>query len=269
MEQGFEDERYRLGFTLIELLAVIAIIAILAAMLLPALGRAREQGRSVRCLSNVRQLALAWTIYSSDHQDWLVRNGDGISSAQEKLWVRGGPHTFIEGMTNLDCLLDADQAAFAPYIKASPVYRCPSDRTRVPGTSGRPERIRTYSLNEHVGSFQTFHSGTSARVFLNTSDLARIDPARLYLFQDVNPANICFPAFVLSMRGDSWFHVPATLHRGAGMLSFADGHGQSHKWVEPSTNPEVPPLTGIIYHSNPAPRSRDLDWLGEHDTVME
>jgi prepilin-type N-terminal cleavage/methylation domain-containing protein len=270
------------AFSLIELLVVIAIIAILAALLLPALAAAKEQGRRIQCISNARQLFLAWTLYSSDNEERMVPNGDRPTSGPDKFWVQGGPHPFIEGMTNVSCLLNPDRAAFAPYIKSAPVYKCPSDRSLVVAGPWNHPRIRTYSLNQYAGTQQGRRAVDpgdvvdvgqgQAEYFLKTSDLTRLSPSDFYLFQDVNPANICFPAFAFLSRGDSWFHLPATLHRSSGVLAFADGHTESHKWIEPSTDVKPPMqngLPGIIAHNNPAPNSRDLRWLRQHATVIE
>jgi len=68
------------GFTLIELLVVIAIIAILAAMLLPTLSRSKEQAQGIKCLSNLRQLTLAWAMYNTDNREYFVVNGNNGDS---------------------------------------------------------------------------------------------------------------------------------------------------------------------------------------------
>jgi len=85
----------RTGFTLMELLVVIAIIAILMAILMPALQRAREQGKRAVCLSNLKQLALAWSVYADENDDKIVNGAAGFSDvktswadhANEQAWL--------------------------------------------------------------------------------------------------------------------------------------------------------------------------------------
>src|SRR5512135_1741061 len=131
-----QESQRQNGFTLIELLVVIAIIAILAAMILPALGKAKQKTQGISCMNNTRQLTIAWIMYADDHAGILVENhhgGDARGGANRNSWVTGWLDTTSStDNTNILFLTDPSYAKLAPYSKANyKLYKCPADPTTV------------------------------------------------------------------------------------------------------------------------------------------
>ena len=225
----------RNAFTLLELLVVIAIIAILAALLLPALAQGKVLAQRARCLSNQRQLAIAWMIYAGDHGDKLALNGALLptATATRVLWAAGYNHFYLPAFTETQYLLDAKYAALGPYLKAAGVYKCPADQnTKLVGTQKMPT-VRSYSMNGYLGWITPPTDLTPGyKVFAKMTELSRPGPAGIFLFQDVLPENLCYPAFVVNMPGagtEGFFHFPSSLHRRGGVLAFCDGHVEAHR----------------------------------------
>src|SRR5437899_7123712 len=139
----------RAGFTLIELLVVIAIIAILAAMLLPALARARQKAQGVYCLGNQKQLTLAWIMYSDDYQGKLVPNHDGGTTSYDLSWVPGwldfNPDNTAN--TNIQYLLSSK---IGPYTKNPGIYKCPADTYLCLERNQKLPRVRSVGMNGFI-----------------------------------------------------------------------------------------------------------------------
>jgi prepilin-type N-terminal cleavage/methylation domain-containing protein/prepilin-type processing-associated H-X9-DG protein len=263
------------GFTLIELLVVIAIIAILVALLFPALATAKENGRRAQCVSNQRQLALAWVAYAGDNEDRLALNGYANPDSGQKFWVLGDGHWNRSHFTNVDLLLNERYALFAPYLQAAGVYKCPTDRSTVEIGGARYPKTRSYALNAYMAwSWPTPNNNhPDFWTFEKLGDMAVGSPARLLSFIDTAPRFVCHAGFVIVMSGKNglFYHYPATHHNGGGVVAFADGHVESHRWVERKTIEEATKKTWLSDHlsSGWVTDNRDLKWLQAHASVRK
>jgi prepilin-type N-terminal cleavage/methylation domain-containing protein/prepilin-type processing-associated H-X9-DG protein len=273
------------GFTLIELLVVIAIIAILAAMLLPALTKAKLKAQGIQCLSNHKQLALAWRMYSDDNRDTLLYSSGNVVTYQPGVWMSGTMDFNPANTSNWDPSVDIEKSPMWPYCgKSRAIFKCPADTSVITPTSGPfagqvTPRVRTMVMNLYLGGFYGSGDGVFDssvwRLFLKTSDLLNPSPGKVFVFLDEREDAINWGNFYTDMTGYAragqasnpalykLADMPGIYHNKACGFSFADGHSEIRRWRDSRTTPPLKPGALIFDGSteSSSPRNNDVAWL--------
>ncbi len=254
------------GFTLIELLVVIAIIAILAGMLLPALAKAKTKAQGIMCLSNGRQMMLAWRLYVDDNQEKVPQ------SYGPNEWVHGSLD-FSANRSNWDVNQDIKKSLLWQYCgNNSGIWKCPADKSIVKANGVTYPRVRSLSMNGWFNSTDVNSFGSGFRVYKKLSDVFDPGQSLTWLFMDEREDSINDGEMIVGMTGypdqpTQWKMVdyPASYHNGAGGLSFVDGHSEIKKWQDPRTKPVL--RKGQELQLNVAsPNNKDVFWLMERST---
>ena len=204
------------GFTLIELLVVVSIIALLIAILMPALGAAREASRTAVCLSNTKQMALATVAYATENDMDLPTVGFSHGSA---VHAEQGSWFFL----------------LEPYVDGKLLYRCPSDESEAWNVADSNGRLRRVS---YASSYML--TGFIAGKYESYNNLDRLPRPSLTVFSgELAEESVSGFATADHVHPETWFAAPATLdniireqleveqHHGKSNFVYLDGHAET------------------------------------------
>ena len=224
-------DKRKTGFTLIELLVVIAIIAILMAILMPALNRAKEQGKRAACLSNLKQLQLAWLMYNDENDGLIVNGAGGVDRGDEKAWVGKCWHDNYGAGEIQDEDIQKEaimEGALYPYIRDVGMYECPT------GTRG--EKL-TYAVMDGANGLTrtgTANGNKSVRVGKTVLWLKRdsdiVSPGAAYRMIFIDEGWVTPDSYATHYQQATWWDDAPVRHGDGTNVSFADGHVEYHKW---------------------------------------
>jgi len=247
------------GFTLTDLCVLLGCLAVLGLLALPALAAGRGQTAAAGCLANLRRLMTGWEMYRVDSNDVLMPNGP-LGSINNNTWAGSSAENWTTATANIDPSSYTNALMWRYVNQDLSVYRCPADV--VPSSNGI--RIRTYSMNGQMG---TLYDATVVKsfnpnylVYAKSSDIVRPTPANAFVFADESIASLNDSFLQPGLNSPVFPDVPACYHDGSCGFSFADGHGELHRWQ--TSTLLIPVRPGFTMNNvTPANGGQNADWL--------
>jgi prepilin-type N-terminal cleavage/methylation domain-containing protein/prepilin-type processing-associated H-X9-DG protein len=211
------------GFTLIELLVVIAIIAVLMGILMPALARAREEGKRAACMGNLKQLQMAWIMYADENRDRIpfANPRDKTENGQHELgWVVWEDNPSATEKEKLDGLKSGSMYKFCPNVKS---YRCPT---------GERGEVVTYAITDAMNGY--YDHPWSKNAGLSFKIRSRIKrPVERMVF--IDEGRLSSNSWTIWYNKPAWWDQVTNRHSQGTDISFADGHSEYVKFSDPRT----------------------------------
>ncbi|HXT42201.1 MAG TPA: hypothetical protein VN887_19495, partial [Candidatus Angelobacter sp.] len=238
--------------------------------------------QTIQCLNNMKQLELAWHLYADDHEDRITPNYPGQDAGKYTgmaSWVSGWmtyetsaiDAPWYSQSTNTLLLIPGGYGSIARYTKNPGIYKCPADKSWIMINGARSGRVRSVAMNGFMDSLWPW-GDTVVCVFRKTTDIIAPSASQTWVFIDQHEDSIEDGRFEVELAGPTspwvphfWAELPSSRHNGAVTLSFADGHAEIKKWLDPRTRQPVTRTRYIpVIEENP-----DAAWLQERSSCFK